>query len=620
MIGSKTDRGVDRGIDFGVDTGVDFGVIKNVLYQLVTARLDGARIGQAGYFEWASALVEKGIGGFIVFGGEMEVVRGFVEALQGAARVPLFIMSDVERGVGWQLAGATELPCQMALCAALSPDALSDAPSDALLNASPHDLPDAFSDTLLNAPTNALPDSSAARDGLALLEAALSALSAECLHAGINMPLVPVLDVNSNPLNPIVCTRAFSDRPEVVARFGVRYVRALNGAGLVSCVKHFPGHGDTQTDSHIGLPVIARTRDALGREDLPPFAEAIEAGAPAVMVAHIAVPALDSVPVEGKVPPATLSHEITTGLLRGRMGFGGLVVTDALNMGALKEFRHAPAACLKAGADVLLHPEDSDECVEGLVAALDEKFLDRADVERAYKNIIRAKEIFSRCGMSGGSAGIYSGRDDLDFKAHAALSLDLHRRSITLVKGALLEGAVVKGVSVKGVSVEGASVEGVSVEGAVVEGVLAAFNPESALLVLCGDYAPEKPRRGIDLTPLKDAFGSVVELRDYYKKPLRGNRPVVFAVFTSVSAWRGTSGLDDEEAGRLKSAIAGAGERTCIVSFGSPYVLAAFGGANVLVAAYEPSVGAQRAVVGCLRGEAAARGRLPVDIRYRDGS
>jgi beta-glucosidase-like glycosyl hydrolase len=603
MIGSICDAmsgsGFDSTFDSGIDSMSDSGGAEKMLYQLVTARLDGGRVGSAGYFQWASALVEKGIGGFIVFGGGLEEVWGFVDALQGAARVPLFIMSDVERGVGWQLAGATPLPCQMALCAALSLDNHLDG------------------------------------DDSALLDAALSALAVECIHAGINMPLVPVLDVNSNPLNPIVCTRAFSDRPEVVARFGVRYVRALNAAGLLSCVKHFPGHGDTRTDSHIGLPVIARSRGALRSVDLPPFTAAIAAGAPAVMVAHIAVPALDDTLVndapvndalvndalvndtlvndalvndtlvddalmvdtlvEGKILPATLSQKITTGLLRRELGFGGLIVTDALNMGALKDFRHAPAACLKAGADVLLHPQDADECVAGLAAAMEEKFLDRADVERAYKNILKAKEKFSSLNPNSRNNPVR--RDGVDFTAHAALSLDLHRRSITMVKGASLNGAPEKGAFINDELINGAS---------------APFNPARALLVLCGDYAPDKPRREIDLSPLKDAFGVVVTLRDY--SPPLDKKPVVFAVFTSVAAWRGTSGLDDAEAARLRSAISITTAGTCVISFGSPYVLAAFGGADILIAAYEPAAGAQRAVVECLRGERPPCGRLPVRI------
>jgi beta-glucosidase-like glycosyl hydrolase len=297
------------------------------------------------------------------------------------------------------------------------------------------------------------------------------------------------------------------------------------------------------------------------------------------MVGHIGVTALDDVLVDGKIPPATLSRRITTDLLRREMGFGGLVVTDALNMGALKEFRHAPAACLKAGADVLLHPEDPDGCVEGLFAAINEKFLDEADVRRAYENILAAKEKFSLRPVRDSRIG-RDGRAEVDFAAHAALSLELHRRSVTLLKGAL-----------------------------------APFHPKRALLVLCGEYAPEKPRRAIDLTPLRDAFGVVVGLAEFTAAtPRAGNKPVMFAVFTSVSAWRGTSGLDDDETGRLKSAIAAASARTCVISFGSPYVLSAFGGADVLIAAYEPSEGAQRAVVGCLMGEAAPRGRLPVVI------
>ncbi len=277
--------------------------LKKKLYQLIIGRLDGDQISVPSYRETISGLAGKGIGGFIIFGGDSDEVKYFIDEIQSISDIPLFIASDVERGVGQQLRGSTLFPCQMAISAAID-------------KSKPEDV--------------------------AILRDALRAIADESINVGINMLLIPVLDVNSDPENPIICTRAFSDNPEDVAWFGAEYIDILERSGLFSCAKHFPGHGDTAADSHILLPVIDKHYNDLINTDIMPFKEAIHRGVGSIMVGHLSVPAIDDI-------PASLSRKIITDLLRGELGFKGLILTDALNMNALKDTGTVSVECLKAG-------------------------------------------------------------------------------------------------------------------------------------------------------------------------------------------------------------------------------------------------------------------------------
>ena len=185
---------------------------------------------------------------------------------------------------------------------------------------------------------------------------------------GITVNLAPVLDVNSDPRNPVIGTRAFGDDPALAARFGVAAVEGYREAGVIATAKHFPGHGDTAVDSHIGLPVVRKDRDQLDAVELAPFAAAIAAGIPAIMTSHILFPALDD------AQPATLTRRILTDLLRGEMGFAGAIMTDALEMRAIAQrFGLTESACLAkaAGADLVMPLGSLDEQLE-VAAALED--------------------------------------------------------------------------------------------------------------------------------------------------------------------------------------------------------------------------------------------------------
>lgn len=177
-----------------------------------------------------------------------------------------------------------------------------------------------------------------------------AAMAVELRSLGVNLDFAPVMDVDSNPANPVIGPRAFATTPEEVATAGTAFIGALEAGGVLACAKHFPGHGDAAVDSHQALPVIDATLDTLRSRELPPFAAAIQAGVRAIMTAHILVPKLD------EEHPATLSERILKGILRDELGFGGVVFTDDVGMGAVSErFRQTENAArfLLAGGDVL---------------------------------------------------------------------------------------------------------------------------------------------------------------------------------------------------------------------------------------------------------------------------
>ncbi|GER94543.1 hypothetical protein A45J_2306 [hot springs metagenome] len=485
--------------------------LEKKLYQIIINRLDGDNIQSEKYRNKIFKLVKKGIGGFIIFGGEKEEIRNFIAELQTASEIPLFIASDIERGVGQQIKGATNFPCQMAVAAAID----KNRPEDILL-----------------------------------LNMIIQSIIDEAIDIGINLPLIPVMDVNQNQDNPIICTRAFSDNPEIVTWFGLHYIKFIEDSCLISCPKHFPGHGDTKEDSHISLPVITKSKDDLMKTDLMPFIKSIEIGVSSIMIGHLKVTALDSM-------PASLSKKIITDVLKKEFGFNGLVITDALNMGALKDYGNIPVECINAGVDILLHPADADITVKELLSAIKSREINEGQIDSALERIIRAKKRFNNIKKT-----------DVNYKAHAFISEQVFDMSITLMKS--------------------------------------------------------KP----DILPLsssdKDTYITFAGENEIYKSSLLKNHfnselnianpeLLIIAIFTDVSAWKGSSGISDREKQRIIRLVKQA-KKSIVISFGSPYVLRHFKDASVLIAAYEPSEQAQMAVIKCLKGEIDSSGKLPIII------
>ena len=263
----------------------------------------------------ADRALELGVGGFILFGGDADRVGRLAERVrEGAGRV-LWIGADLERGAGQQIRGLTELP---------PPAALAAHPEPAV---------------------------AAAAAGRKTAEEALS--------VGINWVIAPVLDLDAEPDNPIIATRSFGGDPRQVAALGERWIEACQSVGAVACAKHFPGHGRTREDSHIGLPSVDAPATLLER-DLAPF-EAVADRVGSVMVAHVAYPTL------GSGQAATVSPGIVSGLLRGRLHFEGVITTDAMIMGGIGPDGAAAAVdAVAAGCDLICYPADAAATIEAL--------------------------------------------------------------------------------------------------------------------------------------------------------------------------------------------------------------------------------------------------------------
>jgi beta-glucosidase-like glycosyl hydrolase len=281
-------------------------------------------------------LAVDGVAGFLVFGGDRDLMPAFLEGLRQAAGRPLLFMMDAERGVGQQVEGCLDLPPLLAVGATLS-------------------------------------EERAYEHGRA------TALEARAL--GINMLLAPVADVLSRATNPIIGNRSFGANPETVAALTAAWISGAQDQGVLACAKHFPGHGDTSVDSHEGLPTVDVDRATIDVRELVPFHAAVRAGVGAIMTAHVAYPALDAAPRL----PASLSAPILRDLLRQEIGFGGLVVSDALVMSGLLDAGEGPdplseaeaaVRCVAAGCDLLLYPADAYETADALEAAGEEHGID----------------------------------------------------------------------------------------------------------------------------------------------------------------------------------------------------------------------------------------------------
>lgn len=283
-----------------------------------------------------------GVGAMLFTSGSLDDYVEMTNYAQSLAQVPLFMTFDGEWGLAMRVAGTPKFPCNMTLGAVRDTRLLRDYGAE---------------------------------------------MGRQCREIGVNVNFAPDMDVNSNPRNPVIGYRSFGEDPARVAAAGVAYARGLESARVLSSAKHFPGHGDTDSDSHKTGVTVNHSREQLDRVDLVPFDKYIGAGLSGVMVGHIAVPALDP---SGR--PASLSHAISTGLLRDRLGFEGLIYTDALEMaGAKLPGKNSALEALRAGADVLLSSGNPSRDIDAICAALDNGSLDAKVVEDRCRRVLSYK-------------------------------------------------------------------------------------------------------------------------------------------------------------------------------------------------------------------------------------
>ena len=371
--------------------------------QLVTVWMlgDYANVQDSSYAKVARWVAGDHVGGIIMSLGSPLEVAAKVNSMQRLAlasgpRVPLLVSSDLEPGLGrfeggvftphlWSAGAATVLPTNMAAGATGRAD---DAETMGRI------------------------------------------VGLEARAAGIHVDFAPDADVNNNPGNPVINVRAFGEDPQAVARYTTAWVRGLQGVGVAGVAKHFPGHGDTDTDSHLALPVVRSDRARLDRVELVPFRAAIAAGVVGMMSAHIALPAIEQPGV-----PATLSPRVMTGLLRDTLGFRGTTFTDALTMEGVGQGYPVERACVmsvEAGADVLLMPTDVARCVDAVVAAVGAGRLTQARVDTSVRRVLELKV---RTGaVSRPLVDLEELRAVVGAPAHRAAARDVAARAVTLLR------------------------------------------------------------------------------------------------------------------------------------------------------------------------------------------
>jgi beta-glucosidase len=320
--------------------------LQRLAASLVVVRASG-QLGDAQrrYPQWELAnaelqrLLAAGVGGVILLGGSATELRLRCAQLGRWGGQPLLLCADVEEGVGQRFPGASWLVPPLGLGMLHSRDR---------------------------------------QRALHLAERYGCCTGREARALGLNWVLAPVCDVNNNAANPVINVRAWAEQPAAAAELVAAFCRGLQAEGVLGCAKHFPGHGDTSSDSHLELPLLPHDRQRLEAIELPPFRAAIAAGVATVMTAHLLLPALDP------QRPATLSAAVLTGLLRQELGFNGLVVTDALMMEAISASYgpgEAAVLALEAGADLVLMPADADAAIAALVAAVQGGRLSRERLE-----------------------------------------------------------------------------------------------------------------------------------------------------------------------------------------------------------------------------------------------
>jgi beta-N-acetylhexosaminidase len=507
--------------------------------------------------EWVE---EDQVGGVIFSMGLPHSYAAKLNEAQRCADVPLLVTSDMENGAGMRLGHAYALPYMLPLGGAtvFPPLMAFGAAGDEELTF---------------------------RLG--------EVMGREARAVGVHMTFGPVLDVNSNPANPIINTRSFGEDPDAVARHGRAYIRGARAGGLMTTGKHFPGHGDTDTDSHIDLPTIRTDRRTLDAVNLPPFRAAIAEGVDGIMTAHIAV-----VGIEGpEAPPATLSPHFMTAVLREELGFRGLLFTDALNMGGVvnRYGTTEPAVrAVEAGADVLLYPVDPRQAIQAVMDAVVSGRLSEERIDRSARRVLEAK---ARARLHEERAVALEAVDRVvGVRAHHAVAREAAERSITLVRDH--QHLVPLPANAQHV---------LSITYAEADDLTAgrAFDHE------LGGRDADAPTWAITAVRA-DARTTAEEFERLRAEAAEADVTVVSA-YVSPRNYKGSVAAEGAFS-RFVEDLAASGLPVVVVSFGSPYLLSGFPSASAYVLAWCGSEVSQRAAARALRGEAVISGTLPISL------
>ena len=515
------------------------------------------------YQKLLRAVRDSAVGGIIWFVSNVYETAHLTRELQAAARIPLLISADLEAGPGMRLTDTTYWPPAMAV---------------------------------------------AATGDERLAEAEGRIVAREAATLGINHILAPVADVNIDPDNPVINARSFGEDPLNVSRYVTAFIRGVQGEHVLATAKHFPGHGDTHVDSHRALPVIAATRQRLNAVELVPFRDAIKAGVHSIMIGHLAVPSLDATPVPvrdaphednpygthaSEVPqegtlPATISRRIVEGLLRQELGYDGLVVSDAFDMGGITEHFEAGEAAVRAfeaGIDQIMVSSDTEAAIAAVTAAVQSGRLPEERIDQSVRRILAAKSLVSFAVAQPGE--IFR---TIDSQEDRDVAEEIARRAITLVR-------------------EQPEALPISRQARVLLVTVTDGSPTSSLSNLADElgWRLEQPLESAALDPRSrdEDLASILSSAE---------RADVVLLAIAVRARSGAGQISLPAAAIALVSRISQRTRTIAIAFGTPYMLREIPSVGTYLCAYGPQPVLQCAALDAIFGESPLTGRLPVRI------
>jgi beta-N-acetylhexosaminidase len=512
-------------------------------------------------------VVENKLGGIIFFGAPLYETTIIANRMQQLAKLPLLMSLDAETGIGMRFEDATNFPWAMAVTATGNPDF-------------------------------------ARRMGVIT--------GREAKAIGIRHVYAPVLDVNNNAANPVINVRSFGEDPEDVANFGVAFAQGIQSQQVIATAKHFPGHGDTNIDSHRGLPIIELPRERLNTVELPPFKKAVDAGIGSIMIAHIALPQIDGEEIkplknflqgdaeagaelvnQKATIPATLSEKVQTGILRNDMGFKGLIVSDAMSMSGLTIYfsqEEAGVRAFLAGTDILEKPADVDAMIRGLVGAVKSSRIPMQRLDESVRRQLAWKH----------ELGLFKNRmtpiDQMDKLVAGpdtlALTDEVATKAITLVRNDSGALPVDRNSRIA------------------VFGVSNGFDGPSTMNSLTSTLRANNVR----FTPAYLQENSTVEQALAARQAVNSADVVIVGLYGRVrSGARNSVGIPDNGAVILRDLIA-ANKKVIAISFGNPYILSSFPELKTYLVAYGDMPSLQRAAARSILGSQDITGKLPISL------
>ncbi len=479
------------------------------------------------------------VGGFLFLKGDLEIQKKLIDTLKSVSEIPLIFAADYERGAGMRTIGATEYPYNMGVAA--------------------------INDPLV-----------AYNIGKQIAE--------EAKYIGINLNLAPLLDINLDYRNPIIDIRSFSEMPEMVTNLSVSFISGLQENGVAATVKHFPGHGATNIDSHSNLPVIKREKKDLWENEIIPFKFAIKNGVKCVMPGHLSIPAFES----DENLPATFSKKIISEILRERLGFKGVVLTDAMNMSAItNKFSQAEAAvkAIQAGNDMILFPSDEWQAYTGILNAVRNKQISENRINESLKRILSLKCFMLKYSSSNKKAV------KPNFKKHRRYAEYIAQKSITLIKDSQK---------------------------------LIPINSKYYSKVACVSIADNKFKSEPLFTKkIKNEFADLVSFEIDAKEKLKNINGFIKKIKDAdliilpiyIYAFSLNKKIEHlEKLSILIGKILRLNKPTIVISFGTPYLINELPEIETYLCAYGETKVSQSAAVNAILGFASITGKLPVSI------